>query len=149
MKHSIRPERIMGNHKSFRKISESCWLQQVRAHRRLHRNKKLWHSIPLDLLYWPIINVIQLKNLYPTDVQRISCCLLCCLSGFFLNRLSYLNLKNLCKKIVVLMLSEACCHRKMCAHLVKGLFWSSLSRAQIINTSPTSSFKPQVTIGKI
>ena len=70
------------------------------------------------------------------------------LVGFFVNKLSYLNLKNLCKKIVVQMLSEACCHRKMHAHLVK-CFSGLLSRAQIINTPPTSSFKPQVTIGKL
>lgn len=117
MKYSIRPGRIMGNRKSFRKILE---LPASISHssQEVTPEQKLWQSIPSVSLYWPIINIIQLKNLYPTDVQRISCCLLCCLSGFFLNKLSYLNLKNLCKKIAVQMLSEACCHRKKCVHIL-------------------------------
>lgn len=52
--------------------------------REVTAEQKPCHAIPSEAFYWKIININQLKNLYPTNVHRIFCCLLCCFNVFFL-----------------------------------------------------------------
>lgn len=111
------------------------WFYMKYSIRPLHQNKScgiLFHQTPytgqlLTLFNWKICILLMYKE-SPAVYFVV-------LVGFFVNKLSYLNLKNLCKKIVVQMLSEACCHRKMRAHLVKALFWSSIQSTNYKHTS--------------